>query len=462
MNIIPRTVLHVEGARQRSTIEAKDLSALIDSIQKNGLLHPVVANENGDGRWILVAGERRLKAIETLASRGTPFVCGGEEIFPGFVPVTPARASDEIARFEAELEENITRVDLPWTDRMKALAQLHKLRLAQNPGQTYRDTSRELGDRGAAGNIEHRGRLIKRAVVVASHLSDPKIAAARTEDEAYQLVLAKEAAQYEADLLRRRHARVEPTGPRLEILPGDALTLMPAMIAEGRRFDLILTDPPYGLGAGASGYRARSVHHHNYDDTPDYARTLLEGILKWGSHLTKDRANLFMFTDIKHWDFLLSMSYDMGWTPWRTPVIWQKSITEGLVPWGRHGFAHTYDVIFFATKGSRGLSQRTPDILNYSRTSRSSRIYAAEKPIFLLQRLIELSTVPDETVLDPCAGSGSTLVAARNLKRHSVGIEIDPELVDLALVRAAKGDEAVNWNAMEKFDLDQIGQGVIE
>jgi site-specific DNA-methyltransferase (adenine-specific) len=52
------------------------------------------------------------------------------------------------------------------------------------------------------------------------------------------------------------------------------------------------------------------------------------------------------------------------------------------------------------------------------------RIHETQKPIALLQRLVELFTDPDDVVIDPCAGSGSTLIAAANLGRKAYGMEI--------------------------------------
>ena len=52
------------------------------------------------------------------------------------------------------------------------------------------------------------------------------------------------------------------------------------------------------------------------------------------------------------------------------------------------------------------------------------RIHETQKPIPLLQRLVELFTDPDDVVIDPCAGSGSTLIAAANLGRKAYGMEI--------------------------------------
>lgn len=58
-------------------------------------------------------------------------------------------------------------------------------------------------------------------------------------------------------------------------------------------------------------------------------------------------------------------------------------------------------------------------------------LHPTQKPVRLMQALIELTTKPDQIVLDPFAGSGSTLVAARNLRRHFIGFEVEQKYVNV-------------------------------
>ena len=62
--------------------------------------------------------------------------------------------------------------------------------------------------------------------------------------------------------------------------------------------------------------------------------------------------------------------------------------------------------------------------MDWQRDLGMPRIHETQKPIPLLQRLVELFTDPDDVVIDPCAGSGSTLIAAANLGRKAYGLEI--------------------------------------
>jgi len=201
---------------------------------------------------------------------------------------------------------------------------------------------------------------------------------------------------------------------------------------------LIIADPPYGQDMDSGGLRSRTVEHHNYADTPEVAKAILQTILTEGFRVCKPRANLFMFGDVDLFSFFKQACQAMGWKPFRTPIIWQKSESEGLAPWGGEGFRRTYEMIFFATKGGRGLLQSPVDILSEKRVSRATRRYGPEKPVGLMEQLINCSTMPGDFVLDPCCGAGSTLIAARHLKRKALGIELDQSAFHMATIAAER------------------------
>lgn len=70
--------------------------------------------------------------------------------------------------------------------------------------------------------------------------------------------------------------------------------------------------------------------------------------------------------------------------------------------------------------------------MEFPREDRYKRIHPTQKPIALLERLIELFTDKDEVVIDPCAGSGSTLLAAANVGRRAYGFEIKKDFYKAA------------------------------
>ena len=62
--------------------------------------------------------------------------------------------------------------------------------------------------------------------------------------------------------------------------------------------------------------------------------------------------------------------------------------------------------------------------IDWTKDTKTEKIHPTQKPVELLERLIEIFTDEGEVVIDPCAGSGSTLLAANNKKRKAYGFEI--------------------------------------
>lgn len=69
------------------------------------------------------------------------------------------------------------------------------------------------------------------------------------------------------------------------------------------------------------------------------------------------------------------------------------------------------------------------------------KIHPSQKPISVLKRLIEIFTDPGDVVIDPCAGSGSTLRAARELGRHSYGFEVSRDFYTKACEQMLAGQK---------------------
>ena len=95
---------------------------------------PFVGTTPNLAKWILVTGERRFRAITELANEKHTFNHSDLIIPIGSIPITPlGEYLSSVGRFEAELDENVQRVDLDWPDRMQAYADLHSLRQTTTP-----------------------------------------------------------------------------------------------------------------------------------------------------------------------------------------------------------------------------------------------------------------------------------------------------------------------------------------
>jgi len=69
----------------------------------------------------------------------------------------------------------------------------------------------------------------------------------------------------------------------------------------------------------------------------------------------------------------------------------------------------------------------TENVLRVGFSPKEAGLHPTQKPVLLMQAIVELVTKPGQLVLDPFCGSGSTLVAARNTQRRFLGFEIDAE-----------------------------------
>ena len=80
------------------------------------------------------------------------------------------------------------------------------------------------------------------------------------------------------------------------------------------------------------------------------------------------------------------------------------------------------------------------------------KIHPTQKPVKLIEKLIELFTDEGDVVIDPCAGSGSTLIAAANKKRKGFGFEIKKEFYTQA---KDWEEEILNYNK----EIEEFGFG---
>lgn len=119
--------------------------------------------------------------------------------------------------------------------------------------------------------------------------------------------------------------------------------------------------------------------------------------------------------------------------PVRQIIIWQR---KGGINFNAGYFLPTYEVIYLICKPAFKLAPKANshgDIWQF--TQEMNNQHPAPFPVALIERII--SSTQAKTVLDPFMGSGTTAVAARNLGRHYIGIEITPEYVDMARGRVA-------------------------
>lgn len=419
--------------RQRREFDPEAIMKLAGSIGEIGLIHPLVVRKDPDsGEIILVAGERRLKALDTLWNMGEAVKCG-ETTFPEYeAPCIYQGTMDPIDAYEMELEENVRRMDLTWQEKASATAQLYELRRLKEERREERGEEAASPGETIAAIAADAGAIyqtVREEVLVAKHLKDPDVQKAKSTGEAMKILRRKEAAAKNAALsaeLGKTFSVADHT-----LLKGDCLTIMEGMKSES--FDVILTDPPYGMDAqdfGDSGGKAAGGHF--YDDSYATWQHLIDGFAAEAFRLAKPQAHLYCFCDVDRFIELKELLGVAGWKVFRTPIIWFNP--GGMrAPWPEMGPQRKYQLIAYAVKGNKPVTRLYGDVI--TATNDENLGHPAQKPLGVLVDLLKRSVAPGDTVLDPFCGSGSVFVAAHELKLRATGIELDDSAHGLAARR---------------------------
>ncbi|EIU6805744.1 MULTISPECIES: DNA-methyltransferase [Vibrio harveyi group] len=184
--------------------------------------------------------------------------------------------------------------------------------------------------------------------------------------------------------------------------------------------DLLITDPPYEslekhrkIGTTTRLKVSKSSSNQWFEIFPN-AR--FEELLREVYRVLKKNAHFYLFCDQETMFVIKPIAEKVGFKFWK-PIIWDK-VSIGM---GYH-YRARHEYILFFEKGKRKLNDLSiPDILTHKRVYRG---YPTEKPVSLLEVLVAQSSRDGELVVDPFFGSGSTLVAAKNLNRRFKGNDI--------------------------------------
>ena len=116
-----------------------------------------------------------------------------------------------------------------------------------------------------------------------------------------------------------------------------------------------------------------------------------------------------------------------------------------------------YGLIFYRDKlpKFRNDGKMVMNVMDWEKDTTSPKLHPTQKPVPLLERLIKIFTDEGDVVIDPCAGSGSTLIAAENLNRKAYGFEIIRKIHE----RATKWIEE---NRIKQREIRELGYAKTE
>lgn len=187
----------------------------------------------------------------------------------------------------------------------------------------------------------------------------------------------------------------------------------------------IITDPPYGMDfksnqAETAAGKRWSEHIEGDADLEEAINIFWQAMIPLVEQ-TADNCDMYVFT---RWSILgdwISAVNQLVPFEVKNVLVWDKG-TPGMGD-VRGNWPFSYENIIYAKKGKRQLPKRRPSVISVNRDGHHHMIHPTQKPVALLEQLIEISTDRDDLIVDPFSGSGSTIVAAQNLGRNAIGIE---------------------------------------
>jgi len=192
--------------------------------------------------------------------------------------------------------------------------------------------------------------------------------------------------------------------------------------------DILVTDPPYGIAWNRPATKSGAAWHNPgiQGDTDTTARDT--ALHHWGT--TKPA---LVFGDLRH-------------PPpnWRRALVFEKpSVTaSGMfgaqLPWRKNWEPiYVLGTAWPATPATRSAVITTTELSAGGYSGYTTRTgHPHTKPLDVMHHLIQ--ACPPGVIADPFAGSGSTLIAARDLGRHAIGVEIDERYCETAARRLAQ------------------------
>lgn len=224
-----------------------------------------------------------------------------------------------------------------------------------------------------------------------------------------------------------------------ELLCGDSSLLIKDI--PDHSIDMIATDPPYNLSAYSTG-----------NISPSWRSTLNNDIASWDEipfspadwtkeflRVLKPNGNLFAFTSynqIGKWHEAFDPLFDTFQF-----MVWKKTNPAPKIR--RAGFLNSCELIVccwnkghtwnFTKQNEMHNFIETPICMGHERVKDPKQ--PAQKPVKVLKHLLSLATRPGDLVLDPFMGVGSTGVAALELERRFIGIDVDPLYVEASRQR---------------------------
>lgn len=178
------------------------------------------------------------------------------------------------------------------------------------------------------------------------------------------------------------------------------------------------------------------------DDSPEIAIATFKSVMNSLLPATRDDCDMYVFTSyqvLSDWLAMTDNFLSVHGFKRKAILVWEKEgpgMGDLNCPWGMGS-----EFILFFQKGSRPKSAtRRNSVIRTPQLRPGELIHPHEKPVAILEKLIESSTAKGDFIVDPFGGSGSLVRAAQRCGRSAIGIEFDETNYKLAKRKLDEGD----------------------
>lgn len=215
----------------------------------------------------------------------------------------------------------------------------------------------------------------------------------------------------------------------------------PAEIPD-KSVDAIITDPPYFLSMGHAGCKENAFNTNSDQVNSNrtfgdlvIAKPFYRQLFREYRRVLKPEGAFYFFTDWRGYAFYFPiMSEEL---PVRNMIVWDKISGPGSY----YTFAH--ELIIYGTSAAKLLHKggtnvwRMKSFASGASATDGKKVHPTQKPVELIQKMIEDSTEPGAVVLDTFMGSGTTAVACLKTGRNYIGFELNEKYHAIAQQRIA-------------------------
>jgi len=378
-----------------------DLDELAESLKTNGFIQPlaVVKNEGGDAPYLLLAGGRRYTAAKLVGIEEVP------------VRIFPSKLT-EAERKSIELIENIHRKNLTWQEEVKLRKQIYDL---QN--KHTRKTAKIL-------DVSHS--TISSDVNLAEAMKViPEVAKAKTKAEALKKLNKIKEKMVREELKKRIEKKAVGKDKKLLIrsyIVGDFFELVKNV--EAGTVDFIEVDPPYAIDLHKKKKPKDQEYMEGYNevDAPEYP-AFLSKLFKECYRVAADDTFIIVWYGFSYYNLVMEKLEEAGFTVWPIPGFWIKNYGPTRDK-DRH-LGSAVEAFIYAYKGHPVLNKEGHlNVFKHNSLDKSQKIHPTERPVSLMQEILNTFCIPGSRVMVPFLGSGSTLLAAANLGLTAFGFEL--------------------------------------